>query len=191
MITNVGVPPFNAPNDLSFNLQFLLHLLHLEPILCCRQSLCLAQLLTKLSCFPAVFAVPLNPGSGAGVLLKDRILRQTFFIFTSRPGDNSMTVSTGSLCKGGEGRGGGSKGCQIISWGRLFISSCKCIWDWFDSDRKYTERRAGGGALYLQRHQVGPHQHAQHILRAGFYFHTLPSFLPLSPSPSHPTRDQS
>ena len=83
-----------------------------------------------------------------------------------------------------EGRGGGSKGCQIISWGRLFISSCKCIWDWFDSDRKYTERRAGGGALYLQRHQVGPHQHAQHILRAGFYFHTLPSTitLPLTPN---------
>ena len=56
MITNVGVPPFNAPNDLAFNLQFLLHLLHLEPILSGCQSLCPPQLITKPSCFSAMFA---------------------------------------------------------------------------------------------------------------------------------------
>ena len=91
MITNVWIPPFNTSNDLALNLQFLLHLLHLEPIQGCRLSLGPTELIAKPSCFPAVFAVPLNPGSGAGVLLKDRILSQTFFIFTTQPGD-SMTV---------------------------------------------------------------------------------------------------
>ena len=56
MITNVWIPPFNTSNDLAFNLQFLLHLLHLEPILSGCQSLCPPQLITKPSCFSAMFA---------------------------------------------------------------------------------------------------------------------------------------
>ena len=85
MITYVWIPPFNASNDLAFDLQFLLHLLHLEPILSGGQCLSLAELLTEPPSFPAVFAVPLYTGSDAGVLLKHRLLTQTFFIFTSRP----------------------------------------------------------------------------------------------------------